>query len=696
MKLFYKISFTSIFLFFIGIKGFPQSQKFPVFKGCENASIQQMEVCFNETVKNKVLKEFIVPDIVVKDGFKGTVNVLFYVTTTGEFKIIHVNSPYVEIEKEVEKVFSTLPKTIPAQFNGHAIDMSFAMPLNFPNPKLDYGSSYSIQKTSTEPILKPKKELTPVASTTLKNQLFLEHSSNLNIPFHHERYSKIERELNYVENEHSAVKPFIYKNVAKNVDLDAMKQPFLKEKESWLGRKFWNEDLATVRGDNYWFTTNMLLDVQMGKDNSDVDYTFNNSRILQVQGELTDKLAFSATVFESQGRFADYINNAIDVEERKTFASDGLVFGRGKAKGFKEDSYDYPVSEGYISYTPNSIFNVQMGQAKNFIGDGYRSLLFSDGSSPYPYVKLTTSFWKFQYTNLWTWMTDISLDARLGNAHPRKYVSTHHLSININKRLNLGLFEAVITDNSRTGGLDMDFVNPLIFYKSLEFARGEDAGSSIVGLNAKYKLSNKFSLYSQFVLDEFTLEEIKAQTGYWGNKFAFQLGAKYFDAFKVDNLYLQGEFNFVRPYTYSHKTPILNYGHYGQSIAHPWGANFWESILIARYQKERFSLNAKVILGQKGFDPSDDLNYGSDVFKSYSTRLQDYGNEVAQGAKATILNTDLQFSYLINPRTDLKVFTGLVFRKFTPETPTVDFDSSTTTWFTIGMKVDLFNWYLDF
>jgi hypothetical protein len=167
------------------------------------------------------------------------------------FKIINVNSPYVEIEKEVEKVFSTLPKTIPAQFNGHAIDMSFAMPLNFPNPKLDYGSSYSIQKTTIEPNLKPKKELTPVISTTLKNQLFLEHSSNLNIPFHHERYSKIERELNYVENEHSAVKPFIYKNVVRNVDLDAMKQPFLKEKETWLGRKFWNEDLATVRGDNY-------------------------------------------------------------------------------------------------------------------------------------------------------------------------------------------------------------------------------------------------------------------------------------------------------------------------------------------------------------------------------------------------------------------------------------------------------------
>ena len=32
--------------------------------------------------------------------------------------------------------------------------------------------------------------------------------------------------------------------------------------------------------------------------------------------------------------------------------------------------------------------------------------------------------------------------------------------------------------------------------------------------------------------------------GRWENKFALQLGAKYFDAFKVDNLFLQLEYNY--------------------------------------------------------------------------------------------------------------------------------------------------------
>ncbi|MFC2127676.1 gliding motility protein RemB [Bacteroidota bacterium] len=675
--------------------GYAQSQKFPVFPGCENSPIQELEGCFNTRVKNEVLEVFKVPSKVVDDKFIGTVNVLFFVNRNGEFQIIHVNSPYKEIEEEAKRVFSNLPKVVPAQYNGHAIDMSFAMPLNFPNPKLDYGMPIPRDRKET---LK-KKDLSLEVKRSLKKEKFLTHNSNLNIPFHHARYAYLEKEYLNADNTHTSVKPFVYKNVAKFVDLDREKNQFLKKKNSWLGRKFWNEHLSVVKGENYWFTTNLLLDVEMGKDNSDVDYTFNNSRILQLQGELGSKFAFSATIYETQGRFAQFVNDAIAIEELKTFASEGLIFGRGKARGFKVDSYDYMVSEGYISYTPNEFFNFQLGQGKNFIGDGYRSLLLSDVASPYPYVKLTTSFWKFKYTNIWTWLTDIRRDARIGNAHPRKYVSMHHLSMNINKKLNIGLFEAVITDVSRTGGLDMDFVNPIIFYKSLEFARGEDAGSAIVGLNASYKLSNKFSLYTQFVLDEFTLSEIKAQDGYWANKFGSQIGAKYFDAFSIENLYLQAEYNWVRPYTFSHKTPIYNYGHYGESLAHSWGANFKETILIARYKKDRLAANLKIVLGEKGYDPDPldtSVSYGGDIYKPYTNRIQDYNNEVGQGEKANVLNTDLQVSYLINPRTDLKLFTGIVYRKFTPENTGATLLASNTTWFTIGLKVDLFNWYLDF
>ncbi|MEI6864526.1 gliding motility protein RemB [Flavicella sp.] len=685
-----KIYCVVLFISICGIN-YAQIQKFPIYKGCESKTLSELEACFNTTVKIDFLEGFKVPDIVISDDFKGTVNVLFFVAKTGEFQVVHVNSPYQELEAEIIKSFKGLSIVKPAQFNGHAVEMSFSMPLQFPNPKKSRKEVNLEKQEDRVTFLKPveKKEL-----TADKKTIILEHQSNLNIPLNYSRYIQIERDYIQGDNVHTSVKPYTYNRVLDYVDLDAQKIKFLKKKSSWLGRKFWNENLFKVEGENYWFTADLLLDVQLGKDNSDVDYTFLNSRILQIQGELGSKFSYSTTIYETQSRFAQYVNDGIDEWEKKTFSSDGLVFGRGKAKGFKENSYDFPVSEGYFAYKPNEFFVFQLGQGKNFIGDGYRSMMVSDVASPYPYFKITTNFWKIQYTNLLMWMTDIRNEVRVGDAHARKYVASHHLSININKRLNIGLFESTIIDNTRSGAMEMDFLNPIIFYKSLEFNRGEDAGSSVLGINAMYKFSKSISMYSQLVLDEFTLEEIKAQNGYWGNKYAFQIGAKYFDAFKVKNLYLQLEYNMIRPYTFSHGSPIYNYGHFGEEIAHPWGANFREMVLINRYTKDRWAANLKIIYGLKGFD-SDGLNYGGDIYEPYDTRVQDYDNKIGQGAKATILNTDLQVSYLINPLTDLKVFTGIVYRQFSPETVTTDFEEDQTTWFTFGIKVDLFNWYLD-
>jgi hypothetical protein len=52
-----------------------------------------------------------------------------------------------------------------------------------------------------------------------------------------------------------------------------------------------------------------ILDLQVGKaSGSDASYTYVNTRAINFRGGLGDKLNFSTTVFESQGRFADYFN----------------------------------------------------------------------------------------------------------------------------------------------------------------------------------------------------------------------------------------------------------------------------------------------------------------------------------------------------------------------------------------------------
>lgn len=673
---------------------FSQTERYPVFENCKTQQINSLEECFKATTNKHFFAEFKIPTIVENEKFKGTVNAVFIVTNEGNFKLIYINTPYDALKLEVERTFKAFPKITPGWYNNHNVEMEFILPISFPiNENLE-----DINVLNT---IKPKAKenlFDVVAQTRIADSTFLEHNSQLNIPFTHQKYVDYEFAMHKANGTHTASKPYLYSEVNKHYNLTEEKKKFLKpEIKTWVGNKIWNEHLLQVKHKDYWLTLDFLLDVQLGKDNSNIDYTFNNSRVLTVNGGLGDKFSYSATIYESQGRFAEYVNSFISnpaLTTRPLF-SDGLVLGRGKAKGFKTDAYDYPVAEGYLSYTPNKFMQFQFGNGKNFIGDGYRSFILSDVSSPTTFLKMKVDFWKIQYSNVWMWNTEPSLvSASNPTEHARKYVAAHYLSINLTNRLNIGFFETAISTGEQ--GFDAGFLNPIMFYRAVEFNRGEDAGNAIIGLTGKYKLNNNISLYSQLIIDEFSVGNLN-DLGKWQNKFAYQIGAKYFNAFKVENLFLQLEYNVARPYTFAHKSPALNYGNYSQPLGHLWGANFWEAIAIARYKKDRWSGSAKVILGKKGFDYQDQaVSYGGDIYQSYEDRFGDVGNELAQGNTANIFILDIEGNYLLNPSNNLSLYSGLSYRSFSPKVSLTGFPEGNTIWFSVGLKADLFNRYFDF
>lgn len=542
-----------------------------------------------------------------------------------------------------------------------------------------------------------------------EKQAFPEHESQLRIPFNHANYSVFEKGVYQAENNHTAVKPYVYNVVSAQAGLSESKSALLKDKTSWGGRKLWNEHLVEVRGEDYWVNFDFLLDVGAGKENGNVGTTLINSRIGKLQGQIGKKFSFSATAYETQAKYPQFIREYIKINQPEDGA--GIIPGRGKAKGFGETGFDYGISTGYVSYTPNKFFNVQFGHGQNFIGNGYRSMFLSDVSAPHTYGKLTTKLGKVQYTNIWTWLRDFnpSLESVANNAtHKRKYGIFHHLSWNATNWFNIGFFEGIISDNSGTSGsLQAEYLNPIIFYKNVEFANGEDGGSGAVGFDTKFKIGKKNFIYTQFLLDEFSADKFFKSDGYWGNKYALQLGAKFFDAFGVEGLYLQGEFNTAKPFTYSHDKQH-NYAHFGQPLAHLWGANFWETVFIARYNKDRWGVNTKLSLGQKGFDiDGSTISNGGNIFIESVNRNKDTGHENLQGNKATIINVDLEVSYLINPSNNLKIYAGALVRDFEsdskitrvgiePESTGFTFNTESTNWFFLGLKADLFNNYRDY
>jgi hypothetical protein len=327
---------------------------------------------------------------------------------------------------------------------------------------------------------------------------------------------------------------------------------------------------------------------------------------------------------------------------------------------------DVGVATGTISISPSKYFNLTFGQDKHFIGDGYRSLMLSDNAAPYPFLKFTTDVGPIKYTNLYMQMYDNRtppLSRGLGKR--KKFSAMHYIDINLSKRVSLGLYQATVwegTDsNGNYRGYDLAYLNPIIFLPPTEFSMGSP-DNGMVGSNLKVKISNSTSLYGQLVFDELRFSEFFAQKGWFGNKYSIQLGAKSFNSFGVKNLYLQGEFNMVRPYMYSHWGPATNWQHNGQALAHPLGANFYESIAIAHYKYKRWYAQAKVNFAILGNDSNANTNIGRDIDKDYQQGYTVYGNTIAQGVRCNLTIVDLRMGYCLNTKTNLRLELSYVRR----------------------------------
>ncbi len=685
------------------------SEKMPVFPNCDKLQGKELETCFNSKLQTFIYNNFQVSNKLKESNYEGSIIVLFEVDDKGSFKVQYVDANQDELVQESKRVFEKLPKVSPATYNGNPTyakyTVKIAIPLQNPaetqtekkekNTTKEVGITNSFNKFDKD---KELIEFDSIAYQKFKNPQFQSH---LNIPFSHTYYAQFDAAMNQVgSNNHTASKPYSYAEVSKYYNLEAENTKLMKNKTSWWGRKIWNENLVAIQAEDYWFTMNPIFDMQLGKSDPSVNkYTYINTRGVQVRGGLGSQLNFTTTIFESQGQFVDYFNDYAN-SIKPSGGNPAIIPGMGIAKGFKTNAYDFPTAEANLTYTPSKLINLQLGYGRNFVGDGYRSLLLSDGSSSYPYFKINTTFWKIKYTNTYMWLKDVRDAVTVDGTYATKFVANHYLSWNATKRLNIGFFESVVWSNQNNRGFDMNFINPIIFYRAVEFSSSSKSGNMLLGLTSKYKWNNQINLYGQLLIDEFSFNEVKAGNNSWKNKFAYQLGAKYFNAFNISNLLLQIEYNHVRPYVYSHLDPLTNYGNNNQSLGYQWGGNAKELVAIARYHKGRYFADAQVSVGIRGLDfntATDNYNYGGNIYLSYNdNRPYDNGVVVGQGNKTNIFIANLQAGYLINPATNLKVFGSLIYRKFDPTFETDLVKKETTTWFSIGLRCDIFNWYFDY
>lgn len=542
-------------------------------------------------------------------------------------------------------------------------------------------------------------------------QLFSQYGNYF--PLQRDLNNEIENSL-HLSSFHSSFKPYLLKNTYSIynptdsiIDIEIYSTPsynnlFMPQSKDLnqnaevhktaTGKFIWdllNGHAINVQEDILNLTIDPAINFSGGFDTEFGDATFNNTRGLVINGQMGSKLSFQTSYYENQARFAHYAG---------VFVADTLVVpGMAKVKKFKGNyGFDYSMATAYVSYSPSKYFNIQFGHDKNFIGDGYRSVLLSDNAARYPFLKLTTNVGRFQYTNMWTEFLDLHGDHPLGYGYNKKYGAFHYLSTIIGKKTELGLFECVIWqsgDDSTHRGFDINYLNPIIFFHSVQYSLGSP-DNSMLGANLKIDVTRNVKFYGQFLLDDFDLGRSKSQKGFYRNKYAFQSGVKWFNVLGVPHLFFQTEFNQVWPYTYAHKVVMQNYTHYNQSLAHPLGANFRESVSFLSYRYKRFFTEYEFQFAKVGIDSSANSYVGHNLFSSdylIPNFPDSYGNFVGQGLLTTIQFHQLRFDFLINPNNNLNIELMLIHRVSSNALQT-----ETTNFVSLGIKTNLFNQYFDF
>lgn len=415
-------------------------------------------------------------------------------------------------------------------------------------------------------------------------------------------------------------------------ELNTSSKPVLKR----LFQK--KSDLAFVDKPEFDLHVNPVLLVGVGSDSRRNEPLYVNTRGVELRGMVDRKIGFYSFLSENQTLLPQYVTD----EQRAT----GVVPHEGFWKVFKNNGVDFFQARAYIDFNVSKHIYMQFGHDRMFIGNGHRSLIFSDYSPPNLFFRTNVKVWKLNYLFQ---LNRMAADYGGRDRYPQKFVAFHHLSLNIGKKFNLGVFESVIfspDDPLNDGTFDLAYLNPVIFYRAIEQQFGS-TDNVILGADFKWNAIKNVSVYGQVVIDEFLLDNVRAANGWWANKFGGQLGVKYIDAAGISNLDLQVELNAVRPFTYTHNTLYGNYSNYRQAIAHPLGANFRELVFIARYQPvPKLNLIAKTFAATIGRDGANE-NWGSNILKNYTTRQQDFDNTLGQGVKNDILFFDFTASYMI-------------------------------------------------
>ena len=501
------------------------------------------------------------------------------------------------------------------------------------------------------------------------------------LPYSYQFYQKLNTETyNSPNSFHTSLKPYIITDtgVLKH-KYDSLMTPNPADTTKGIVYQLWfNRHLLQEETKDYTIFLDVIPDFEEGHEFKEKVSTWINTRGVQLGGTIGKNFFFYSSLYENQARFANYENSYIY----------SISFVPGQAYDRSLPTSDWAYATALLGYKINKNINIQMGEDKTFIGDGYRSVLLSDFAAPYPLLRLNANLCKnVQYTAMWAYLEDqFAKQFDVYGNYRRKWAAFHYVDWNITPKASLGFFNALIAEEANDKGVghgfDFNYINPLYFTSSLQPSGTTASDHTLLGLNGKYDILHKTTVYGQLLIDQ------TSQVSF-GKRNAWQLGLRGSDLFTLNRLNYLFEYNKATPYSYTNQNPIVNYTQLSEPLAHPFGANFKEFVALLNYSIKRFDFQWELDYASYGLNMNN-LNYGSDIRQSNTANVPNT-YIMGQGLATTLHYTEGVISYLLNPKYNLRIEASALLREEKNAQATTK-----TTQISFGLRGSFRNLYHDF
>ncbi len=326
------------------------------------------------------------------------------------------------------------------------------------------------------------------------------------------------------------------------------------------------------------------------------------------------------TVAERVGFYLQAINGGLLAGSHDLAVLDHRRLANRKFNADEQKFYD--ITTGYLRYDADW-FGVTMGRDQVLWGMGFGDrAVFSDNTVPFDFFRIDLHSNSVRYSFLHGSL--VGRDSA-GHTLASKYIAAHRIEFNAGRRVRIGFSEAVLYSNQP---VNFALMNPLTFLTSAELSTelpqsGEDAHNSLIWLDLEVLPADNVRLFGSLLVDDLKFSTIgKGDISGNSNKFGWQGGALWNDAFGVPAFILSAEYTRINPFVLTHWTNFNSYTNWELSLGTSVPPNSDEWMLGVDWDAaRRLSLGARLRFQRSGqsiydangnltFDAGDDINRG--------------------------------------------------------------------------------------